>query len=302
MFLTLAEAVTIVSSTKYGAHRPPYWHPERPTRTAILEHLPFKKVEIDDFHPSLDDALARVHDADYLADLAQPVAELRALDSDTFMSSGSWDVTRLATSAWLSAVDRVKPGETVFALTRPPGHHAGTYTACGFCTLNHCAAAAAYAQRRVAVLDIDVHFGNGCAAIFANEDIDVAYASIHQHPAWPNTGDIGDEINFGPYEERLKFVPMPPGTTGNEWLHELSSEALPFLEEHGPELVLISAGFDGLASDALAQFQLEPEDFYHAGKLVRSSFPDLPIVAGLEGGYDVSSLPKALTMFLNGLE
>lgn len=293
----------IVHSPRLTLHRPPSWHPERPARTAILEHLHFKSIEIESLHPSLDDALARVHDRDYLADLAQPVADLRALDSDTFMSSASWDVTRLATSAWLAAVDIVKPGDAAFALTRPPGHHAGPYTACGFCTLNHCAAAAAYAQRRVAVLDIDVHFGNGCASIFATEkDLDVAYASIHQHPAWPNTGDIGDEINFGPHHERLKFVPLPPGTTGNEWLHQLSSEALPFLEEQAPELILISAGFDGLASDALAQFDLHHDDFYHAAKLVRSSFPDLPIVAGLEGGYDVANLPTAITAFLNGLK
>lgn len=317
-------SVTIYHSPKFAAHVVPHWHPESPARTsaevleAVVDALGCDRVvrRVATLHPRIADgsALGRVHTASYLSSLAEPIGpkEIRSLDPDTFLSRASWNVTRLAASAWLSAVDDACARRgTAFALSRPPGHHAGVSWSCGFCTLNFAAAAAAHALEargldRVGILDIDVHFGNGVAAILGGDETlhgRVRYCSVHQHPCFPFSGGAGDERNFdktGRFDT-LRFVPLEPGTSGPHWLASLADTALPFLEELDPQLLVVSAGFDGLLSDTLAQFCLLPADFRDAGRAIRRIFPEVPIAAGLEGGYDTAALPEALAAFLDGI-
>lgn len=258
-------------------------------------------------------ALKRVHTAEYLSMLAEPLGpkEVRRLDADTFISRASWNVTRLAASAWLRAVDDAcsRQSGTTFALTRPPGHHASASNACGFCTINSAAVATVHALKtcdRVALLDIDVHFGNGCASIIGSDPSlsgRVRYCSIHQHPAFPYSGGIGEERTFDKVRraETLRFLPLGPGTNGSEWLACLRESALPFLKALDPQLLVVSAGFDGLASDHLAQFDLVAADYRAAGLAIRREFPGIPVAAGLEGGYDTAALPWAIAAFLDGI-
>ncbi|KAJ8612853.1 hypothetical protein CTAYLR_002024 [Chrysophaeum taylorii] len=268
-----------------------------------------RSSEVRGLHPRVTSALEKVHSREYLATLARPMGEreVRGLDPDTFVSRASWNVTRLATSAWLEAVDN-RGG---FALARPPGHHAKRGSACGFGTLNHAAAAARYALDedkfdRVGVLDIDVHFGNGCASILGGDEAlrgRARYVSIHQDQAFPYTGGKGNEPKFGS-SEILKFVPLAPGTEGEDWLRALEDEALPFLAALDPQLLIVCAGFDALATDTLAHLDLTPEDFYLGARAIRRVFPphqEVPIVSGLEGGYDTLNLPIAIASYLKGL-
>jgi len=325
MAATTAALTVLHSPESFAKHVTPSYHPECRSRTdaAAVEGLrSLLKAPSPTFeealepHPRVDVALGRVHGEAYLGRLAEPVeaTQLRALDEDTFLSAGSFEATKLATSLWLYGVDAVletQQDDVAFAFSRPPGHHAGASTACGFCTLNHAAAAAAYALDSVdcvAVLDVDVHFGNGVASIFGTNSLfstkgRARYASIHQHPAYPFSGTRGAEALFGgdSAKEVLKFVPVLPETDGRTWLRKLQEDALPFLEDLRPDLLVVCAGFDALDSDPLAQLQLTNSDFAHAATAIRRSFPDIPIVAGLEGGYDVDALPAAIAAFLDGL-
>ncbi|KAJ1451542.1 hypothetical protein M885DRAFT_468330 [Pelagophyceae sp. CCMP2097] len=314
--LALAQALSpprVHFSPLFEAHAVPAAHPERCDRASValvaVEQLEgVRLVETLKLRPDLQEHLERVHDAEYLADLARPVGpkELRSFDADTWMGAASWNVTRLATTAWLNAVDcALEDASTVdFALTRPPGHHARKDQAMGFCTLNHAAVSTAYALTkvdRVAILDIDVHLGNGVASIFGGFEPQhrgrVRYASLHQHPCFPGSG--GDSTMFGPLDTIL-FVPLPAGTAGSEWLAVLEGDVLPWLSDLKPQLLVVSAGFDALATDALAQLELSPADFFAAGRAIRKTFPDLPVVAGLEGGYDMQAMPLALSEFVRG--
>eukprot|EP00633_Aureoumbra_lagunensis_P004010 CAMPEP_0197318578 /NCGR_PEP_ID=MMETSP0891-20130614/51660_1 /TAXON_ID=44058 ORGANISM="Aureoumbra lagunensis, Strain CCMP1510" /NCGR_SAMPLE_ID=MMETSP0891 /ASSEMBLY_ACC=CAM_ASM_000534 /LENGTH=324 /DNA_ID=CAMNT_0042809119 /DNA_START=1 /DNA_END=972 /DNA_ORIENTATION=+ len=321
----LGKAVRILHSPKFGAHVTPKYHPESPFRTdvRIVEELSKKLKDKGEFHevqwlhPKIKDgsALLHAHTADYLQEIAKPVGfdELRALDADTYQSAGSYNVSRLASSAWLTGMEHVlKEGGSAFALSRPPGHHSSPSTACGFCTINHavvCAGHALFSEdnaqvQRVAMLDIDVHFGNGIAAALGSDpkwENKARYCSLHQQPAFPFSGGKNAESIFAKYgsaNNLLRFLPMLPGIDGRIWLKTLKEKALPFLHEFNPDLLIISAGFDALDSDPLASLELTPDDFRQAAIQIRETFPDLPIIAGLEGGYDVDRLPEAIAAFL----
>lgn len=254
----------------------------------------------------------RVHDERYF-ELMRSVGQYAPiwLDTDTKVSAETFDVALLATGGCLAAVDAVameaynRP-DSLFAITRPPGHHASRDKAMGVCLLNHAAIAARYAQalygyERVAILDWDVHHGNGTQDIF-EADPSVLFVSLHQWPLYPGTGWL-DEVGEGDGRGTTINVPLPPGCGDSEYLEALDRVALPAIEAFGPQLLLVSAGQDAYAADPLSN-QLISRSGYHsmaarvaelAGRL------GIGLVLIHEGGYNVSTLPAVDRAILGGL-
>jgi acetoin utilization deacetylase AcuC-like enzyme len=269
-------------------------HPERPERIiATWEKLRGQTdlpITWSKPGPADDAAILRAHTPEHLARLSVP----QDFDDDTPYFPELLAFTRASVGAALEALKAARGGETVFSLMRPPGHHATRNRAMGFCYLNNVAIAAlealATGEKRVAVLDFDVHHGNGTEAILVNNP-GAAYLSIHQFPCYPGTGtrNVGNNCyNF----------PVPPQTLRREYLHVLAS-ALEHLQTLQPTLVAVSAGFDSYARDPLAQGSLEAEDYYWLGQSLRNL--GVPLFSVLEGGYSVE-LPELILAYLKGLE
>jgi acetoin utilization deacetylase AcuC-like enzyme len=269
-------------------------HPERPERISktveklrAQTELPITwgtPVAVD------ESALLRAHTAEHLARLKQE----QDFDADTPFLPRIYDFAKASVGAALAALASARKGEAVFSLMRPPGHHATRNRAMGFCYLSNMAIAALEARntgcKRVAILDFDVHHGNGTEAILLNQP-GAAFFSIHQHPCYPGTGtrNLGNNcFNF----------PLPPQTPRGEYRHVLSS-ALEHLQTWKPELIGVSAGFDCYARDPLAQETLEAEDFHWLGESLRRT--GVPVFSLLEGGYS-TDLPDLILAYLKGLE
>jgi acetoin utilization deacetylase AcuC-like enzyme len=215
------------------------------------------------------------------------------LDGDTPISPRSYDVALLAVSAWLDGVDTVlDTANKAFVLARPPGHHAVSDTGMGFCLFSNAAIAAFYALQqpkiqRVAILDWDVHHGNGTEAIVETHS-EIAYVSLHQYPAYPGTGKASQQ---GSHNNVLN-LPVPPGSDITVYQPLWERKILPFLTNFSPDLLIISAGYDANTNDPLASVNLQPEDFglfteYCLGITKKIMF-------GLEGGYDLPSLAESV--------
>jgi acetoin utilization deacetylase AcuC-like enzyme len=199
----------------------------------------------------------------------------------------------LAVSAWLDGVEQVlATGAPAFVLTRPPGHHAEGDRGMGFCLFSNAAITAYYALEkqginRVAILDWDVHHGNGTQAIVENHP-QIAYCSLHQSPCYPGTGAADER---GEYNNVLN-LPMQPGSTVTEYQSAFENQIMPFLAEFQPDLLIVSAGYDANADDPLASMNLQPQDYglftKYCLRLTRR------IVFGLEGGYDFSALSRSV--------
>jgi acetoin utilization deacetylase AcuC-like enzyme len=262
-------------------------------------------------YAQIDDAL-RVHDAGFVELLlcAEPDTPVW-LDTDTRLGPGSFRTSLLACGGVLSAVDAVameayhRP-DSLFALTRPPGHHTGIAKAMGFCLLNHVSIAARYAQaqygiERVAILDWDVHHGNGTQEIHW-EDPSVLFASLHQWPLYPGTGWL-DEVGEGAGRGTTVNVPLPPGSGDAEYLEALDRVVLPAIEAFKPGLLLVSAGQDGHAADPLSDQRLSLAGFRAMAERVAALARRLEVglVAVHEGGYNVSTLPAIDRAILAGL-
>jgi acetoin utilization deacetylase AcuC-like enzyme len=233
------------------------------------------------------------------------------LDTDTRVSRASFDHCLLATGGVLSAVDAVameayhRP-DSLFALTRPPGHHTGPDRAMGFCLLNHVSIAARYAQatygfERVAILDWDVHHGNGTQEIHW-EDPSTLFVSLHQWPLYPGTGWL-DEVGAGDGVGRTVNLPLPPGSGDREHLEALDRVALPIIEAFAPQLLIVSAGQDGHAADTLSGQLLSANGFRAMAERASAIATRLGIGLVLvhEGGYNVSTLPALDRSILAGL-
>jgi acetoin utilization deacetylase AcuC-like enzyme len=275
-------------------------HPERPARLqaimAALEAEPFQYLERAEAPLATVEQLFRVHPQRYVQSILQsvPAAGLFALDPDTTLSPGSGEAALRAAGAVCAAVDAVAAGEiaNAFCAVRPPGHHAEPGTAMGFCLFNNVAVGALQARavhglRRVAVVDFDVHHGNGTQAMFEG-DSEAFYASTHQMPLYPGTG-AASETGLG----NICNAPLPPYAGSEEFRAAMESRILPALDRFRPDFLLISAGFDAHRADPLANLELVEEDFVwvtdrlmaiadrHAGGRV---------VSTLEGGYDLDAL------------
>lgn len=214
-------------------------------------------------------------------------------DEDTFISKTTFDICILAQNAWIDAVDQVVQHKTMaFALTRPPGHHALRADSMGFCIFNFAVGAAHYALdylniQRVGIIDFDAHYGNGVASMISNNK-KIKYTSIHQSNAFPYSGTADVKGDFN----NILNIPISAGTTYESYISLLKDQAIPFLKDFNPELVIVCAGYDALATDTLAELNLVPKDYESISRLIKDAFG--PVMFGLEGGYDIKDLPKAV--------
>jgi acetoin utilization deacetylase AcuC-like enzyme len=304
----------VVDDGRFDRHTPIGHHPERPERLrAARAALEAVKVDAGPFEPvapreASDDELARVHEPRFIESLARLQGQRGYLDPDTYVSGESVAIARLAAGSIVAMVDTIIEGpiKKGVALVRPPGHHARPGQAMGFCLLNNVAIAAAHARarglERIAVVDWDVHHGNGTQEIFLG-DPHVLYVSTHQHPFYPGTGDA-DEVGRGEGTGYTVNVPLAAGSGDSVYAAAFERIVLPILESYGPELVLVSAGFDASAADPLAQMELSAGAFGRmAGALARvadrSAHGRMALV--LEGGYDLSSLQAGLHSSIDGM-
>ncbi len=288
----------LITHTDCSLHVPPAGHPEAPARLlAVLEALSTpefgglirveaplgRDVDIERVHP-------RAH-IDAIEALA-PIGSQRPVpvDPDTYLSAGTLQAARRGVGAVVQGIDGVMNGDfaRAFCATRPPGHHAETSTAMGFCIWNSAAIGALYARsafglNRVAVVDFDVHHGNGSQEI-AMRDPDFFYASVHQGGIYPGSG-FKHEAAFG----NLVNVPLPDSTSSHPWRAAISAHILPALAAFQPEIVIVSAGFDGHRLDPLAGFNLEADDYnWMTTELLKLTGGKL--VSTLEGGYHLAAL------------
>ncbi|HTI86107.1 MAG TPA: histone deacetylase family protein [Alphaproteobacteria bacterium] len=282
------------------AHDTSPGHPERSARlTSVLKALdaPSFAALVRREAPRADlAAIARVHDAAYVREIldAVPEREYVALDADTIMSPRSGEAALRAAGALVAAVDAVLKGEArnAFCAVRPPGHHATFDRAMGFCLYNNIAIGAlhaldAHGLARVAVVDFDVHHGNGTQDV-AERDPRLFFASTHQYPAYPGTG-LASETGQG----NIVNVPLEPGTGSAEFRSAFASTVIPALVAFRPELVFISAGFDAHRADPLASLALTEDDFAWATREILDVAREQcagRVVSTLEGGYDLDAL------------
>jgi acetoin utilization deacetylase AcuC-like enzyme len=308
--------VLLVDDARFDRHTPLGHHPERPerlaaTRAAVraLEASGATFTRVDP-RPATDNELARVHTPAFVERLSKLEGQSGYIDPDTYVSPESVAVARLAAGSLVATVDALidAPGRMTkaVALLRPPGHHARPAQSMGFCLLNNVAVAAAHARtrglERIAVVDWDVHHGNGTQEMFF-DDPHVLYISTHQHPFYPGTGDV-DEVGAAEGAGYTVNVPLAAGGGDAVYAGAFERVVLPVLEEYAPELVLVSAGFDAAAGDPLAQMQLSEEAFgWMASELARvarrSAAGRMALV--LEGGYDLVALEAGLRSAMEGM-
>ena len=303
-------SLTVITHEDCALHCPPTGHPERPQRLEAA----LRGIEQIDGHRRLDadpvtrEQLLLAHGPNYLANLdnLDAAGNAIALDADTHLGPHSLAAASLAAGAACQAVDQViaDPGNSAFAVVRPPGHHAEGARAMGFCLYNSIAVAALHALsthglQRIAVCDFDVHHGNGTEAILAGND-KALFISSHQSPLYPGTGNPA-----APHASNVINATLPSGSGSNEfrelWLEHLLSE----IERYRPELILVSAGFDGHWRDPLAQLQLKDEDYYWIGEQLKAlaiQHADGRLIASLEGGYDLKALEESVLAFGEGIE
>lgn len=298
----LSELTTIYSDT-FLSHDTGWLHPENAGRlTAIVEalrttswasHLRWQSpTPLSERDPL--PYIYQVHSPRYVHALAQLAQQGGGcLDPDTPVSPQSYDVALLAVNGWLDGVDCVlQRQQSAFVLARPPGHHAVRDRGMGFCLLSNAAIAAYYALQqpgvhRVAILDWDVHHGNGTQSL-VEDNRNIAYCSLHQSPAYPGTGRTSER---GLHENVLN-IPMYPGSTLEEYQPRFELAVVPFLQSFQPDILIVSAGYDATQADPLANIALNPPDFGVLARYCRSICPHL--VLGLEGGYDYEALAQAV--------
>ena len=308
----------LIHHTAFIGHDTGPGHPERPDRMRAIT----KALERKEFSFLLREEAPLRDDVEEMIALAHPRAYIEAIkdarpgdgepvyiDGDTLMSAGTWEAALRAVSAGLRAVDAVmedreKGGvDNVFVQARPPGHHAETNRAMGFCLFNNIAIAGLYARKRhgaerVAVVDFDVHHGNGTQDIFwAHKDL--FFASTHQMPLYPGTGAL-NETGVG----NIWNAPLRPGDGGERFRAAFESRILPALHDFGPDLILISAGFDAHEADPLANLRLTEPDFAWATEQLMKQarrHTNGRIVSMLEGGYDLNALARSVAAHVTAL-
>jgi len=265
--------------------------------------LPVERLPCE---PAGEDALLRVHTREYVGRLRElSDAGGGHLDPDTALGPGSFEVAALVSGAACAAVDSALAGEAAFAVARPPGHHAGAGYAMGFCLFNHVAVAAAHARSlgvgRVAVLDWDVHHGNGTQDVFY-ADGEVLYLSVHRSPFYPGTGEA-EEAGEGEGRGFTVNVPLPGRSGEDDYAAAFAGILVPVLREYGPELLIVSAGYDAHAADPLGGMGLEADSFAQFAALLSAACREMgapPPAFVLEGGYDLDALSRSVTATVRG--
>ena len=302
--------LTFFTHPAYNEHRMHEGHPERPERTqSILSHLKEtgQLTEFEQRNPETvsEEALKRVHEPLYLKNLAAsaPASGLVTVDPDTHLAPGSLPAARLAAGALEEAVDLVLSGKSnrVFSCARPPGHHAEHDAGMGFCFYNNVAvgAAAALAHEdidRVAILDFDVHHGNGTVDIFKDKP-GVLVASSFQHPHYPHR-------YYDLKRPNIVNTPLVAGTDGPGFRKAIERDWLPALEKFKPQLIFISAGFDAHTADPLGDIHLKEADFTWVTDLivaVARQHCGGRIISTLEGGYNLEALARSVAAHLQAL-
>jgi acetoin utilization deacetylase AcuC-like enzyme len=298
--------LVLVSSPRLVDHVTPAGHPERPERAETLDAVATRfraqGGTVLEPRPATDEDLARVHTREHIASIVSTRGRPAMIDEDTFTSPDSDEVARLAAGAVLTAVDHVldgPAGSRALALVRPPGHHAEADKAMGFCLYNNIAVGAAYARSRglsrVAIVDYDVHHGNGTQAMFY-EDPAVLFVSSHQYPFWPGTG-ASAETGRGAGAGFTLNVPLTIGDRDEAVERRYAEAVFPRLREFKPELLMISAGFDAHELDPLGQLRMTTPGFARlTGALlaVANEVCDGRMVLVTEGGYDLQALSDSL--------
>ena len=301
----------LITSDTYQNHNTGDGHPEKIDRvTVIIDN--FKKLDNKDLiwkKPSkFDQSLLEItHNSDYInfVEKSFPEKGLSFLDGDTIVSPGSKDATSDAVGSIITAIDGVqnKDFKNAFCAVRPPGHHAEKNKAMGFCIYNNVAVGAnylinKYKLKKIAIIDFDVHHGNGTQDIFYDNE-KVLYISTHQYPYYPGSGTNDEK---GKHNNILN-IPLPAGTTSEEYLNAYEF-VLKKIKEFKPEFILLSAGFDAHKDDPLAQLQLESKDFYNITKRtleLSKQYCDGKVVSILEGGYDLLALQESTEMHVKAL-
>ena len=301
----------LITSDSYQNHNTGGGHPEKIDRvTAVIDN--FRKLDNKNLiwkKPTKFDEnlLFNTHSSEYinLVNQSFPKKGLAFLDGDTVISPGSKEAIKDAVGSIITAIDGVQDKEfnNAFCAVRPPGHHAEKERAMGFCIYNNVAVGAnylieKYKYNKVAIIDFDVHHGNGTQNIFYNNK-KVLYISTHQYPFYPGTGS---ELERGKFNNILN-IPLVAGTSTKEYLNAYENVLIK-LKEFKPEFLLFSAGFDAHIDDPLAQLKLTSEDFYtitHRTLKFLKSFCDTKVVSILEGGYDLKALQNSTKKHVDAL-
>ena len=302
----------LYSHTACGEHEPGPHHVESPARLdAILKALEapaFAGLERREAPKATREQIALAHPADFVDFVldAIPASGYAAFDADTAVSPGSGEAALRAAGGLCDAVDAVVTGkaDNAFCAVRPPGHHAEATRAMGFCLFNSVAVAAHHARaahglRRVAVVDFDVHHGNGTQAIFW-DDPELLYASTHQMPLYPGTGSTQETGVAG----NIVNAPLASGSGSGAFRRAMAERVLPALEDFRPELLIISAGFDAHEEDPLAGLNFQDEDFAWAtAEMMRFAGETCGgrVVSALEGGYDLDALARSAAAHVGAL-
>jgi acetoin utilization deacetylase AcuC-like enzyme len=261
-------------------------HPESPERLARLQ----ERFQFVEGAPATCEQIERIHTERYVEGI-DAIADETWLDADTYAGPTTWEAARLAAGCAIGAVERGG-----FALVRPPGHHALAACAMGFCIFNNVAIAARHAQTehglaRVAIVDFDVHHGNGTEGLFRG-DTSVLVVSLHQWPFWPGSGGPGTS------DGTTLNVPLAAGSGNAEYVRAFEDVVEPAVSSFGPEIVLVSAGFDAHVDDPLADMELDADGFQELARRCAVLAPR--VAAVLEGGYNLATLPSLVKAALEG--
>ena len=298
-------SVILIHTDRFAEHQTPPGHPERPERAEVMDAVAARwrerGVEIVAPRTATSEQLARVHDPDYIRRISETALKSQQLDPDTYTSPESYEVALLAAGAAIDGVERVMAGShrAAVAMVRPPGHHAERERAMGFCLFNNVAVEAAHARAqgaaKVAIVDYDVHHGNGTQHIFET-DPHVLYISTHQFPYYPGTG-AADEVGRGAGRGFTVNVPLEVGAVDEDYQLAFATVVLPVLRQFEPDLILVSAGFDAHERDPLGGMRLSTAAFAAMTLELAAVADDCcrgRIVSVTEGGYDLHALAASL--------
>jgi len=303
--------LTIYTHDSGLAHDTGPSHPERAERLAVIRDLlgepPYSTVPRGTVKAADESRILLAHPFSYIDHIRDSIPDQDhvAIDADTILSPGSWDAALHAVGAVCAAVDDITMGKTkrAFCAMRPPGHHAEPAVSMGFCLFNTVFIGARHAQdahniKKIAIVDFDVHHGNGTDAMNRRHDGSILFISTHQYPLWPMTGLEEDN------DDSVMNFALPPNSGSENFRSLYKQKVFPALTRFAPDLLMISAGFDAHQNDPLAQINLETEDFYWVTKelcKIADASAQGRVISVLEGGYDLDALKESVAVHLDAL-